>query len=433
MDLNHSTESGLGFPKPSKPSADHRKQLVRRQSSGVFPDIVDCSSLAPVDALSQHGFSIRDMLGKGSFGEVWSLIPTKGAASQQDCSEPDVVAKMIYKKRSRGSLSDMRSRNAILREAYVASHGHEHLVSCQSLLETSTSFVLCMERASEGDLFTALQEDRFAGDTFGTRTANVLKDVASGLRFLHEQLNTMHLDVKPENVLLTPNCAKLCDFGSALPAFSHGIRLAGSAPYTSPELLAWYHGQRNVKQKLPFEVLPTYDVWSLAVLSMTMLLRGHAWCSARAEDADFQRFYTVVLQGGDLSHVPTSQHSPWCYIPLPLLNLYQQTLAFNPESRPTMEVFEGLLHRVWAAGAQCYETGLDLVVEADGSLSTASNASQASETMEAVAASSDDVTDHPEHIKQPVLSQSDDMDTIISTPASSVLEETHTGSMVSLV
>jgi len=37
---------------------------------------------------------------------------------------------------------------------------------------------------------------------------------------LHEKLNTIHLDVKPENVLLTNSCAKLCDFGrlvSALP------------------------------------------------------------------------------------------------------------------------------------------------------------------------------------------------------------------------
>jgi hypothetical protein len=53
----------------------------------------------------------------------------------------------------------------------------------------------------------------------------------------------------------------------------------------------------NIAQcSLRIQVLPTYDVWGLAVLSMTMLLRGHAWCSARAEDVDFQRFYTVVLQ-----------------------------------------------------------------------------------------------------------------------------------------
>ena len=48
------------------------------------------------------------------------------------------------------------------------------------------------------------------------------------------------------------------------------------------------------------QVLPTYDVWGLSVLSMTMLLRGHAWCAARAEDVDFQRFYTVVLQVREL-------------------------------------------------------------------------------------------------------------------------------------
>ena len=174
MDLNQSTDSSPTFPKAQKLPDHDASRLIRRRSSGVYPDIVDCSAMAPVDALNQHGFHIRDMLGKGSFGEVWSLIPTKEASS---ASDPAIVAKMIYKKKSRGSLNDMRTRNAILREAYVASHGHEHLVACQSLLETSTSFVLCLERAEQGDLFTALQEDRFAGDNFGHLTANVLKDV----------------------------------------------------------------------------------------------------------------------------------------------------------------------------------------------------------------------------------------------------------------
>jgi hypothetical protein len=176
MDLNQSTATSPSFPKVLKPADDHPSRLTRRQSSGVYPDVINCSTMAPVDALSQHGFHIRDMLGKGSFGEVWSLIPTKEATSSD---EPAIVAKMIYKKKSRNSLNTMRSRNAVLREAYVASHGHEHLVACQSLLETSTSFVLCLERAEQGDLFTALQEDRFAGDDFGRRTASILKDVSN--------------------------------------------------------------------------------------------------------------------------------------------------------------------------------------------------------------------------------------------------------------
>eukprot|EP00730_Choanoeca_flexa_P013481 TRINITY_DN5367_c0_g1_i1.p1 TRINITY_DN5367_c0_g1~~TRINITY_DN5367_c0_g1_i1.p1 ORF type:complete len:483 (+),score=77.38 TRINITY_DN5367_c0_g1_i1:105-1553(+) len=370
MDLNSSAHHQPSVPTTTKPA------MARRRSSGVYPEVLNCANMAPVDALSQQGYSIRDMLGKGSFGEVWSLTPTRAAREASSSAQADthnMVAKMIFKTKSNSSLTTMRSRNAVLREAYVASHGHEHLISCMSLLETSTSYVLCMERADQGDLFTALQEDRFAGSNFGHLTGNIVKDIASGLRFLHERLNMMHLDVKPENVLLTSKSAKLCDFGSALPAYSHGVRLAGSAPYTSPELLAWYHQQKGSKQKLPFEVLPTYDVWGLAVLSMTVLLRGHAWCTARADDKDFQRFYTVVLQGGDLHHLPTSSQSPWCYIPVPLLQLYQKALAFNPEHRPTMEQFEGMLHRVWAPAAQCYETGLDMVVESDGSLRSVSD------------------------------------------------------------
>ena len=38
--------------------------------------------------------------------------------------------------------------------------------------------------------------------------------IASGLSFLHFRLGLMHCDVKPENVLLCSQGAKLCDFGA---------------------------------------------------------------------------------------------------------------------------------------------------------------------------------------------------------------------------
>ena len=96
-----------------------------------------------------------------------------------------------------------------------------------------------------------------------------------------------------------------------------------------------------------------------------------------------------------------------------------------------MEAFEGLLHQVWAAAAQNYETGLDVIVEADGSLGTASRSSEpdSGDLGDSASATpaSPTVTEHVTDDKN------DNMDTIISTPASSVLEETFSGSLVSLV
>ena len=69
---------------------------------------------------------------------------------------------------------------------------------------------------------------------------NILIDLAEGLDHIHDE-GYVHLDVKPENVMVTANGdIRICNFDLSLPRPDKPIRLktnAGTAAYMAPEQL----------------------------------------------------------------------------------------------------------------------------------------------------------------------------------------------------
>ena len=67
----------------------------------------------------------------------------------------------------------------------------------------------------------------------------LLRDVASGMQFLHGTMGVVHGDLKPLNLLLHDGQIKLCDFGSSR-LLRHGVSelaYTGTLPYMAAELL----------------------------------------------------------------------------------------------------------------------------------------------------------------------------------------------------
>lgn len=95
--------------------------------------------------------------------------------------------------------------------------------------------------------------------------ANLLYQVASGLQHLHEGLNWVHGDIKPDNIGLKNNSYIILDFGICRPAneFTPEVTGTGSLRTRAPELL-----ERDSYTGDPYKT----DVWALGATVFNALV-----------------------------------------------------------------------------------------------------------------------------------------------------------------
>lgn len=93
--------------------------------------------------------------------------------------------------------------------------------------------------------------------------AVLARSVLRGLIYLHQELNTIHRDLKPGNILLsTKGDIKLCDFGESVELVNSMAKsLVGTTGYMAPERVCGHH--YSVKS----------DIWSLG-LTLVELATG---------------------------------------------------------------------------------------------------------------------------------------------------------------
>lgn len=148
------------------------------------------------------------------------------------------------------------------REAQAAANlNHPSIVAVYDWGQHDNTYFIVMEYVEGRSLAEVIRAE---GTLHPDRAAEVATDVAAGLSFAHRN-GTVHRDVKPGNILITPSGqVKVTDFGIAR-AFGSGDELTqtgsvmGTATYFSPE------------QAQGKNVDPRSDLYSLGVVLFEMV------------------------------------------------------------------------------------------------------------------------------------------------------------------
>ena len=170
------------------------------------------------------GYRIDSLLGVGATGSVYLARDVEGSAVALKVLEPTVG-------------DDARFRERFLRESGVAALlEHPSVVPVLDAGEDDGLLFLAMEWVDGSDLRARLRRD---GPLEPARAVAVVEEIAAGLDVAHAA-GLVHRDVKPGNILVAGERARLCDFGLA----KHTARaesltgermLVGTVAYIAPE------------------------------------------------------------------------------------------------------------------------------------------------------------------------------------------------------
>ncbi|KAI8075914.1 kinase-like domain-containing protein [Gilbertella persicaria] len=191
-----------------------------------------------------------------------------------------------------------------------------------------------MEFCSLGDLSHYIKQIRSHKSTKGSAgglpervVRHFLRQLASALQFLRSQ-NLIHRDIKPQNLLLTPDkddlpLLKVADFGFArfLPNASLADTLCGSPLYMGPEILSYKKYDAKA------------DLWSVGAVLYEMVTGRPPFRASNHIE-----LLKKIQENNDQIHFPDERHHD-IQIGSDLKDLIRKLLVMNPVSRISFDDF----------------------------------------------------------------------------------------------
>ncbi|KAG9264258.1 serine/threonine-protein kinase 17A-like [Astyanax mexicanus] len=191
-------------------------------------------------------------LGRGKFAVVKKCV--------EKATGKEYAAKFLRKRRKGKSCrEDIMNEIAVLESAKA----NQYVVGLHEVYETSNEIILVLECAAGGEIF-----DQCVGDSDEAFTEKdvirLARQILTGVAFLHKK-NVVHLDLKPQNILLT--CTqplgdiRIVDFGLSrhVNSTSEVREIVGTPEYVAPEILDYE------------KISTATDMWSIGVLTYVML------------------------------------------------------------------------------------------------------------------------------------------------------------------
>jgi serine/threonine-protein kinase len=202
-------------------------------------------------AFSLRDFSDVQKVGEGGMGNVF-------VATQLSLNRKVIIKELSSNLHKNAKLISMFENEA----KSAASLDHDNIIRVYDFGADKGSFFISMEYVDGPDLQQLMRWQTFIPE-FGLMA---LLQAAKGVAYAHRH-NTMHCDLKPNNILISKaGKAKVLDFGLARAIISHAVDDRDSSSvfitpgYMAPEVAL---GNR--------ELDPKVDIWSLGVLAYRIL------------------------------------------------------------------------------------------------------------------------------------------------------------------
>nr|CAB3267502.1 serine/threonine-protein kinase ULK3-like [Phallusia mammillata] len=278
-------------------------------------------------------FIFTEKLGSGTYATVYK-------AYKKSSEHRDVLAIKCIRK---SSLNRTSTENLLVEIEILKQIKHEHIVQLVDFQWDDSYIYLIMEYCGGGDLSMFIQARRLLPEYVVKR---FLQQLASALQLLHSH-NISHMDLKPQNILLTSYehpVLKIADFGFAqYVEASRDYSIRGSPLYMAPEMILQHQYDAKV------------DLWSVGVILYEALFGRAPFASKSFEELEKK------IQSDQPIEIPsTPTVSGDCQ------NLLMRLLQRNPQQRISFEEFflhpfVDLEHR---PSAECLPKATNILVQA---------------------------------------------------------------------
>ncbi|XP_032386249.1 serine/threonine-protein kinase 17B [Etheostoma spectabile] len=243
-------------------------------------------------------------LGRGKFAVVKRCV---------EKATGKVFAAKFLRKRRRGR--DCRAEVVHEMAVLEAARSNARVVNLHAAHETDHDIVLLLEYAAGGEIFDHCVSEELLPEAQITR---LIRQTLEGVHHLH-QSSLVHLDLKPQNILLTSLCPpgdiKIVDFGLArrLGAVGELREILGTPEYVAPEILNYE------------PITTATDLWSVGVIAY-MLVTGE---SPFVGDDKQETYLNVSQVNVDYSREAFSRVSELA------VDFIRKLLVKTPEDRPS--------------------------------------------------------------------------------------------------
>ena len=259
--------------------------------------------------LFHNRYFLERLLGRGNFSEVW--------LAKDDKTDIQVALK-IY---APATGLDSHGLNVLSREfAIVVNANHKNLLKPLYYDSVDRKPYLVLPYCKNGSI------QRFIGQFTEEQAWLLLRDVASGLAYLHSRKPVIiHQDIKPDNIMIDENGTyMITDFGISAHAMS-ALRKSMSTAFVSAGTTAYMAPERFDKDNTPVRA---NDIWSLGAMTYEMLTGNVPFSAGNVLEGGI-----LQKQGAEIPLLP-EHFSP------ELQHLLELCLQKEPWERPTAEQVE---------------------------------------------------------------------------------------------